>query len=389
MWYRAKFVYNGEIVEGCINAFNEIVEVRKECRPDVDLSGEGLLVPASIDFHVHLRDWGLKHKETVITGTSEAVYGGVGMVVDMPNNSPPVRDYKTALERLTLLDQYSRTDFSIFVGVPESREEALRALKLPIAGFKVFPEDLEKYEVIKGLDALIVLHPEIPKASSSFRNLRAYWMELASVLMVSGRVHVTHSTGIETIRLAKSLGFTADFTLHHFLVGGERDCLTKVNPPIRDETTRRGLLMAFYEADAIVSDHAPHSREEKEQPYEVCPPGIAAVSFTTPFVYSMVFKGVLEIDRAFDLLFRNAAKILGIKYGEIKEGYPANFAIISRDNWRYSTKFSKVTETPFDQFPLEAKVKWTIIRGKVAYDGEEVYPVKGLNPYAFPGERVR
>ena len=389
MWYRAKFLYDGEVTEGCIKAFNEVIEVRKECRPDIDLSKDGLLVPASIDFHVHLRDWGLKYKETVATGTSEAVFGGVGMVVDMPNTSPPVRDYKTVVERLTLLDQYSRTDFSIFAGVPETKEEAEKILKLPVAGFKVFPEDLEKVGVLEGLGSLIILHPEIPRANSSFRNLRAYWMELASILMVKGRVHVTHSTGLETIRLAKSLGFTTDFTLHHFLVQGERDCLTKVNPPIRDEITRRGLLLAFYEADAIVSDHAPHSEEEKAMPYELCPPGIAAVSFTTPFVYSLVFKGILDVERAFDLLFRNASKILGIKYGEVREGYPANFIVIKEEDWRYSTRFSKVTETPFDGFLLQAKVKWTIIRGKVVYDGEEVYPVKGLNPYAFHGERVR
>ncbi|MCQ4407104.1 MAG: amidohydrolase family protein, partial [Sulfolobaceae archaeon] len=96
MWYRAKFLYKGEITEGCINAFGTIVEIRKECRPDLDLSNEGLLLPASIDMHVHLRDWEQAYKETVVTGTSEAVYGGVGTVIEMPNTVPPVRDYDTA-----------------------------------------------------------------------------------------------------------------------------------------------------------------------------------------------------------------------------------------------------------------------------------------------------
>ncbi|MGC9105923.1 MAG: dihydroorotase [Thermoprotei archaeon] len=389
MWYRAKFLYKGEIVEGCVNAFNTVVEVRKECRPDVDLSNEGLMLPASIDLHVHLRDWEQAYKETVITGTSEAVYGGVGMIVDMPNTIPPLKTYDAVVSRLTHLDRYARTDFSVFAGVPETKEEAQKISRLPIPGFKVFPEDLEKLDRLEGTDRLKVIHPEVPLAVSSFRNLRSYWMELAAVLYMSGRTHVTHSTGLETIRLAKSLGFTADFTLHHFLVQGERDCLTKVNPPIRDATTRSQLLLAFYEADLIASDHAPHSAWEKRLPYELCPPGIAGVSFTTPFVYSLVFKGVLDMGRALDLLVRNPARVLGIKAGEIDVGYPANFVVIAREDWRYSTKFSKVTQTPFDLYPLEAKVKYTIVRGKVVYDGEAVYPVKGLNPYAIPKQGVR
>jgi dihydroorotase (EC 3.5.2.3) len=382
MWYRAKFLYKGEITEGCINAFGTIVEIRKECRPDLDLSNEGLLLPASIDMHVHLRDWEQAYKETVVTGTSEAVYGGVGTVIEMPNTVPPVRNYDTAVSRLTHLDRYARTDFSLFAGVPKDRNEAERMASLPIAGFKVFPEDLESFHVVASSEKLKVLHPEVSMSNSSFRNMRAYWMELASLYLVHGRVHVTHSTSLDTIRLAKSLGFTADFTMHHLLVEGERDCLSKVNPPIRDAVQRRKLLMAFYEADLVASDHAPHAKEEKAMPYELCPPGIAGVSFTTPFVFSLVFKDVLSLDRALDLLVRNPAKVLGVMYGEIEEGYPSNFVVIARESWRYSTRFSKVTQTPFDLYPLEARVKYTIVRGKVVYDGEDVYPVKGLNPFA-------
>jgi len=234
---------------------------------------------------------------------------------------------------------------------------------------------LEKSKKLK------VLHPEIPLALKVPRKLRNIWMEIAALHYVQGNVHVTHITNYETVKIAKELGFSTDITPHHLLVNGERDCITKVNPPIRDYLTRLGLWKALFEVDTVVSDHAPHSKEEKNLNYDLCPPGIAAVSFTTPFIYSLVFKDLLNIERAVNLLSKNPAKILNIPYGEIRIGYVANFTIISKNDWKYRTKFSKVTETPLDNFPLEAKVEFTIVQGKIAFDGKNVLPIRGVNAF--------
>lgn len=380
MWIRGNAWINNKIEEVCVQFDRFIKNIKKECKPDLDFKGGQLILPASIDMHVHVRGAQLGYKETVVTATSEAVYGGIGLIVDMPNTLPFVNTYQRVLERLREFELYSRSDFGIYSGVTKEVE---KIDKLPIAGYKIYPEDLEKEETKEVLKSrkLKVLHPEIPLALRVPRKLREVWMEIASLNYVYGNVHITHITNYELVKLAKQMNFTTDITPHHLLVDGEKDCLTKVNPPIRNYVTRLRLWRALFEVDTIVSDHAPHTKFEKNMEYEICPPGIAAVSFTTPFVYSLVFKGIINLERAVDLLSKNPAKILGVPYGEIKIGNVANFTVISKTEWRYKTKFSKVSETPLDLLKLEAKVDFTIIQGKPAYDGENVFPIKGVNAF--------
>ncbi|BFI73964.1 dihydroorotase [Sulfurisphaera ohwakuensis] len=381
MWIKGKAWFNNSIDTICIQIDRFIKNIKKDCKPDIEFKENQLILPASIDMHVHVRGAQLSYKETVATATSEAAYGGIGLIVDMPNTLPPVNTYERVIERIREFENYSRTDFGIYSGVTKEIE---KIDTLPIAGYKIYPEDLDRTEtkvLLEKSKKLKVLHPEIPLALKVPRKLRNIWMEIAALHYVQGNVHITHITNYETVKIAKELGFSTDITPHHLLVNGERDCITKVNPPIRDYLTRLGLWRALFEVDTIVSDHAPHSKDEKNLDYDLCPPGIAAVSFTTPFIYSLVFKDLLNIERAVNLLSKNPAKILNIPYGEIRIGYVANFTIISKNDWKYRTKFSKVTETPLDNFPLEAKVEFTIVQGKIAFDGKNVLPIRGVNAF--------
>lgn len=380
MWIKGKIFYNNEVIEACINFDRRIKDIRKECKPDIQFPSFTIVLPGSIDMHVHTRGLELAYKETVITATSEAVYGGVTTIFDMPNTKPYLNTVEAIEKKLRELEYYSRTDYGVYSGVTKDQ----RVDSLPIAGYKVFPEDLEKAEELDNVfksTKIKILHPELPLSNKQFRGLRQLWQELAAVYLVKGKFHITHCTSLETIRIAKKLGFTTDFTPHHLLVNGERNCLSKVNPPIRDSITKQKLLDALFEADAIVSDHAPHTKEEKSETYELCPPGIAAISFTTSFVYSLAKKGIISLSRAVELVAKNPAKILGLNYyGEIKEGYVANFTVVDFEkSWRYHTKYSKVIETPLDYYNLDVSIYTTIVEGKVAYDGEEAYPVKGVN----------
>ncbi len=382
LWLKGK-LYLNEIREACVEFDTTIREIRANCVPDIETPEDTIVFPGAVDMHVHVRGMKLSYKEDVTSATKEATYGGLTLVLDMPNTSPYVNDRSTIKEKLSEFEYYSRCNYGIYSGVPREDVEAM-----PIAGYKIFPEDLEKEEtnsVLKS-EKLKILHPEVPLYL--FRNMRFMWMELASLYRVGGkRVHITHATNAETVRISKAMGFTVDVTPHHLLVPGERDCLTKVNPPIRDITERNKLLTMISQVDAMVSDHAPHSKWEKSLPYEVCPPGIAGISFTVPFVFSLAFKGVLDLDKAVDLVSRNPSKILGIKYGEIEKGYPANFTVIKKENWRYITMFSKAEETPLDNYPLDARVHMTIVRGKIAYMDGEVFPVKGVNVFDKNSQR--
>jgi dihydroorotase len=383
LWVKGKVYFKNSIIEEmCINFDRIIREGKKDCKPDIEYSNEELILPASVDLHVHTRGAQLSYKETVATATSEAVYGGIGVIIDMPNTVPPVNTAERVMERLREFQLYSRSDYGIYSGVSKDVE---RIDKLPIAGYKIFPEDLEKEEVklVLKSEKLKVLHPELPLVNKLVnRKLREIWMELAALHHVSGKVHITHITNYLTLKKAKEMGFSTDVTVHHMIIDGERDCLTKVNPPIRDYSTRLELFSkALFEADTLASDHAPHSKEEKGSAFDLCPPGIAGVSITTPFVYSLFFKGVLNLKRAVELVSENPSKILGINTGVIDIGYRANLLVIKRERWRYSTRYSKVSETPFDGFPLDAKVTSVFVEGKLAYDGENVYPIRGVNVF--------
>lgn len=381
MWIKGKIYLRG-LEEACVSFDRRIKEIRKECRPDLKLPSDSYVFPAGVDMHVHLRGLELSYKETIASGTSEAVYGGIGVVVDMPNTVPIINSVETIRLRLSELGNYSRCDYGIYSGVTQDKGVA----KMPIAGFKVFPEDLERdIQWILESPMVKVLHPEIPMSLRPGRHNRRLWQELASLYLVRGNFHVTHTTSLDTIKLAKRMGFSTDFTPHHLLVPGETDCLSKVNPPIRGKSERNSLLIALTEADAVASDHAPHSVKEKSFPIELCPPGIAAVSFTLPFIFTLALRGAITLGRAVELTSTNPSRILGIPAGEIAVGNLANFVIIRRERWRYSTTFSKMTHTPLDGFPLDATVYATIVEGKVAYQDGNVFPVRGSNVFDKSG----
>ena len=113
MWIKGK-LFLGEIVEGCVGFDRRIRETRRECKPDLKLPEDSLIFPAGVDMHVHLRGLQLSYKETVASATSEAVYGGIGVVVDMPNTSPVINSEETIKLRLAELANHSRCDYGIY-----------------------------------------------------------------------------------------------------------------------------------------------------------------------------------------------------------------------------------------------------------------------------------
>jgi dihydroorotase len=385
LWIRGKaYLDSWGIEEVCIEFDRIIKNIKKECKADISTPSNTIILPGAIDMHVHVRGSKLSYKETVVSATSEAAYGGITLIVDMPNTLPPINTYERVIERLREFEYYSRTDFGIYAGVSN---EALKIENLPIAGFKIYPEDLEDYEGLKAVlmtKKLKILHSEIPLASKVPRKLRELWMEIAALRLFDLKgFHITHASNYLTIQISKHHGATVDITPHHLIINDEKNCLTKVNPPIRNRIERLRLFNAlFFEIDAVASDHAPHSAWEKNQEYEICPPGIAGVSFTVPFIFTLVKKGILSLDRAVDLISKNPSKILGLQgYGKIKNGAYANFTVVKFESWRYSTKYTKAIHTPMDGLPLEARVYYTIVQGKVVNDNGEIYPIRGINPF--------
>ncbi len=372
---------SGDIEELCISYTSTILKVSKTCGEAEEMPRKTLIVPGGIDIHTHVRGAQLSYKETIETASAEAAYGGVTAFFDMPNTVPKIDSPSRVDDRLREFEGRSLIDYGIYSGVPRSVEHVDDIEGKPVAGFKIYPEDLEEenMDVIQRVyrsSRLKVLHSESPKALAVQRSIRvaSTWMELAPLYMARGRIHVTHVTSYTAILRALNQGFTTDVTPHHLLLDTESGCMDKVNPPFRGPIERSLLWKALDKVSCIASDHAPHTLKEKMQPYDYCPPGIATVSFTLPFIYTLAYRGIISFRRALELVSLNPARILGLDgVGVLKPGYRANITIIKFDEWRYMTRFSKTVHTPLNGFRLSAVVHRTIVGGETVFSESDIH----------------
>jgi len=355
----------GPLGEGCLLVDKDrgvILDVKKEVRGvrKHDFRGKGLLVlPGLIDLHVHLRGLKLSYKEDEFTGTVAALSAGILLVVDMPNTVPRLDRPESLREKLRCLEERAVTDFGVYGGIPKDPSLLRELAKMPIAGFKIYPEDLalreESVRLLDGLEdrRLVVVHPELPEAlrpvveDNLSRGLhRGCHLEASAVMYVAKlvrrhRIHITHASCPSTVREAKGLGLTVDVTPHHVFYGSSLDgCLWKVNPPLRDDLTRNSLLNILIHTDmidALVSDHAPHAPHEKVDPLS-CMSGFAWLEAWPWLFFRLVAVGAMSLERFLELLTVGPARILGVErtYGLLEPGYRANIIVIDPNaRWRF------------------------------------------------------
>ncbi len=398
--------YRGLLGEGCIGIQDGVIaEVRKNPVGGrvVDYRGSGVIVaPGLIDIHVHLRGLEYSYKETEETGAWAAAASGITLVVDMPNTRPQARTLEVVNEKL---DRLSRTpiDHSLFAGIPGSRSEAVKIAEAPIAGFKIYPQDLgpgEGLSTVLSLGRLVVLHPELPEAEEPVLEdpvareaHRGCWLEAASVNIIQelspiSPVHVTHASCPSTVLAAKRAGYTVDATPHHLLYDTSRaeGCMFKVNPPIRGPGERSRLLYMVLEGviDAFASDHAPHAQWEKSDPL-YCSPGIPWLEAWPWILYRLVHAGALGIGEFHRLASRGPASILGLDdYGVIREGARANLVAYRHDaRWRFpGPRHSKARSYTCMMEEARGLPLEVIVGGETVYKtGEPVEGHRGVNPF--------
>ena len=378
----------GEVVtergrrRACVNVSGGRVEsVTASPRYDLAIPGSRdiIVVPAVIDIHVHLRGLRQSYKESVASGTRAAALGGVALVADMPNTEPGIDSLEVLRERLEEVAAESYVNYMLYAAVPRDPAEArLLAGSPAVAGFKVYPEDLASAREERLCAALraahahgkpVVLHPEDPELLS----IEAGWdrdtarpchAEVSAVLAIRElaercgarpRIHLTHVTCPETLRLARAHGLTVDVTPHHLLLplyGWQllpHECYAKVNPPIRGLAASLGLLSRmFTHVDAIASDHAPHAPSEKAQHPLLCPPGAASLEHW-PLVLVRLFDAIGELRAFVQLCSRGPASILGLRArGCLEPGCVADVAVFARRLVRLHTlTASKARWSPY------------------------------------------
>ncbi|MCY4191575.1 MAG: dihydroorotase [Rhodospirillaceae bacterium] len=367
------------------------------------------VLPGVIDTQVHFREPGLEHKEDLESGTRGAVKGGVTAIFEMPNTSPNTDSAEALADKVSRAVGRTWCDFAFFVGATNENAETLRDLERRpgCSGVKVFmgsstgsllvaddgklrdvlangsrrvaihaeDEDrLRERRVLLDRNAGPVQHPHLRDEESAVRATRRI---LALARETSRRIHVLHvSTAEELPLLAANKDIaTLEATPQHLTLSApecyERlDAFGQMNPPIRDDRHRQALWQAIEAGivDLVGSDHAPHTREEKERPYPESPSGVPGVQTLVPVLLDHVNAGRLSLERFVDLTSAGPNRIFGIaNKGRIAVGYDADFTIVDLKAQRTITNAwieSKSKWTPFDGMAVTGWPVATIIRGK-------------------------
>ena len=378
-------------------------------RETIDVSGLHVL-PGVIDPQVHFREPGGEHKEDLETGTRAAVLGGVTAILEMPNTEPPTTTVAALEEKLRLASGRAWCDHAFFVGARPDNLETLGDLELNpgCAGVKIFMGKSTGGLLVDSEEALdialssgrrrVAVHAEdearmrerksIVDASHDVHD-HPNWRDAESARLaterllrvarkVGRRVHVLHvTTGDELPLLAANRDLATFETTPQHLTLSAPDCydrlgtFAQMNPPIRTAEHREALWGAVQSGllDAIGSDHAPHTREEKARDYPSSPSGMTGVQTLVPVMLNHVHEGRLSLDRFVDLTSTGPARVYGlVRKGRISPGYDADFTVVDlaetrvvEENWIAS----RCGWSPFSGVSLTGWPRLTVVRGSV------------------------
>ncbi|MFP4545579.1 MAG: dihydroorotase [Methanomassiliicoccales archaeon] len=346
----------GDLVPCCIGVEDgRIAAIKKAIRGEEHHDyGDLIILPGAIDPHVHMREPGLTHKEDFNTGTMAAVFGGVTCILDMPNTVPPTTDRERLYEKRQTASRRCWTDFGLLGGAADPREMIRMAPEVP--GYKLFMSSTTGELAYKGDPA-----PVIRAAVSQGRVLsvhaedeglfgrRAEWSlsdhldnrppeAEASAIRKLGeltdydRLNICHLSSARGLEEARPLPFAREVTPHHLLLSANGDLGTwgKVNPPLRREEDREAMFQAFRsgEIQMLASDHAPHTKGEKEEEFPHAPSGVPGVETSFPLMMNMVKRGMIDLPRLVACASAWAAHLLGLNKGLIEVGRDADLMVI-------------------------------------------------------------
>ena len=394
MLISGKLLYRGEIIEAGLRIEDGRI---KEISKGIDGRRlKGLILPAAIDAHVHLRDFEEKDKETIETGTLSALHGGVCLVVDQPNTSPFIESPETFEKRVKEASKKSHVDYCLNLGLTSHNAGKINQIvdeirgKFPLhAVGEIFLQHSDgryqvSYEELEGArkmaDVLLSVHAEDPAyvEGNDIPNFlyRKEEAELEAVRKIVGLgVHVCHVSLYESLKLVRQSPSTAEITPHHLLLSREDfdrlDGFINVNPPLRSRENSEMLLKNFRMFDVLASDHAPHREEDKLKGAS----GFPGVETMYPLMMNLVKNRIIGLDELVEKIAINPAKIFGFDgYGAIEVGNFANLAVFDFSDVRAiraAELHSLCQWTPYEGF--DAIFPHTVIlKGEPALEGGEV-----------------
>ncbi len=378
---------------------------------DMVLDCDGLIAaPGLVDLHVHLRDPGQTEKEDVFSGCKAAAAGGVTSLLAMPNTTPPMdspEQVRALLQKAKSADAAVYTAACVTKGLNGEELTDLKALR--DAGAVALSDDgqpvkntaclLEALRRAPGLGMMVAAHCEdkyladggfmnegevskklgvkgIPRAAEDCGTAR----EIAAAASIGAPVHICHVStrgSVELIRDAKRRGVkvTAETCPHYLLLTEEalkkRDADYRMNPPLRTEEDRQALIEGLKDGtiDAISTDHAPHTPEQKSD-FLTAPNG--SIGMETSLAAALTaLDGVLTVSQVIEKMSWNPARIFKIPAGTLQPGCNGDVVIFDpQRKWTVDPErlHGKSRNTPFKGMQLRGKVLVTIYRGKIVYE---------------------
>jgi len=376
-----------------------------------------IVLPGIIDTQVHFREPGSTDREDLESGSRAAVLGGVTSVFEMPNTNPPTSNLIEFNKKLDLAKNRMHCNYAFYFGATPENVDQLAKLKglEGCCGVKLFAgsstgkllvdKEIDIEKVISNSDRIVSIHSEDEEilnlrkkfikegdvhSHPEWRNAECAMSSTRRVVKIAERynkqIHVLHVTTKEEVDFLAmhKKNVTFEITPQHLTLYAP-DCYDKLgsfaqmNPPIRKKEHYDRLWVAVKNSvvDVLGSDHAPHSKEDKNKKYPASPSGMPGVQTILPIMLDHINNEKLSLDQLVKLMCENPCKIFGIKRkGYLKEGYDADLTIIDMNKSvtiKNEMIASKCGWTPFDNYKVKGFPVATIVNGSIVMkDGKVV-----------------
>jgi dihydroorotase len=425
----ARIVNEGIVFEGDVLIENEKIRqiaenISAKSSDCIIIDAEGsFLIPGVIDDQVHFREPGLTHKGDIASESKAAVAGGITSFIEQPNTVPNAVTQELLEEKYQIASKTSHANYSFMMGgTNDNLEEILKTNPKNVAGLKLFlgsstgdmlvdssaslekifsntklliavhsedetivKNNLAKYKEIYGDDIPVEKHPEIRSVAACYESTVRV-IELAK--KTGARLHVFHISTAKELDLftnkipLEKKQITAEVCIHHLWFTDAdyetKGSLIKWNPAVKSQEDKDALWKALLDdrIDVIATDHAPHTLEEKSNPYTTCPSGGPLVQHALVAMMESYSKGKISIEKIVEKMCHNPAKIFKIENrGFIKEGYFADLVLVNPQmpwNVKKENIIAKCGWSPFEGINFKSRVTHTFVNGKLAYANGKV-----------------
>lgn len=420
----AKIVNEGKTKEGDVyvegDTIKKIDNLLGKDRGIEVIDAEGkYLLPGVIDEHVHFREPGLTNKSDIENGSKAAIAGGVTSFIEMPNTDPHTTTLERLEDKFDIAAQNSHANYSFMLGGANDNLEEIKKIdpeKVPAikvfmgastgnmlvddddaleAIFKHSPvkvvthcedqsiidENLNQYKEKYGDDIPIACHPKIRSEEACFKSSEK---AVALAKKTGARLHIFHLSTAKEIKLfrnkkaLKDKQITGEVCPHHLWFNeedyGDKGTLIKWNPAIKTKKDQKGLLRALKndKIDTIGSDHAPHTKAEKENSYTKAPSGGPLVQHLLPAMLEFYHKGKISLEKIVEKMCHNPAILFNIENrGFLREGYKADFSLVDLSApWTVKDDniFYKCGWSPFEKNTFKSRITHTFVNGQLVYN---------------------